>query len=690
MWGRYSFVFFLSLSLLTLSACSGKKKSGPPPVPTYAIGVTVSGLSGTGLVLQNNAGNNLSVSANGGVNFSTGLVSGANYNVTILSQPSTPTQTCTVSNGSGTVASANITSVTVSCVTNSYSVGGTVSGLSGSGLVLQNNGAGNLAISANGSYTIAASALSGTAYNVSVLTQPSTPTQTCTVSNATGTLGGANVTNINVTCVTNTYTISGSVSGLSGTGMTLQNNGGNNLVINTNGNFTFSTSVASGASYVVTVNVQPSAPAQTCSVTNGTGTVTNANVSNVTLTCSPWTKQLGSSVIDAGRAVTADASGNVIVAGYTFGNFDGNVSNGGYNAVIVKYAANANKSWSLQFGSSTEDQLNGVAVDASGNIYVAGYTNGTLAVEGNAGSYDMFVAKYNAAGTRQWIHQLGTSVSEKANAIAVDTSGNVYVAGWTLGGLDGNTNAGFRDVFLTKYNTSGIKQWTQQLGSTGNEEANGVTIDASGNIIVTGYTDGILNVAPNAGQSDLFVAKYNSSGVNQWTRQLGSSGVDVGRGVVTDSTGDVYVAGYTGGSLDGNTSAGATDAFITKYLADGTKQWTKQFGSSGLNNDDDIFAITIDTSNNIYVTGYTQGGLSGNNAKPGTADVFVAKYNIGGTQQWISQFGTTGADTGLGIVADGSGNIFVVGSTDGNLDGNINAGLDDIFLVKYNASGVKQ
>ena len=437
---------------------------------------------------------------------------------------------------------------------------------------------------------------------------------------------------------------------------------------------------------------QPSTPAQTCTVTNGSGTVTNANITNVTVTCSPWTKQLGSTVIDAGRAITADASGNIILAGYTLGNFDGNVSSGGYDAAMAKYAANANKSWSLQFGGSgnSEDQLNGVAVDTSGNIYVAGYTNGSLAVEGNAGVYDMFVAKYNAVGVRQWIHQLGTAVSEKANAIAVDASGNAYVTGWTLGALDSQSNAGAKDVFLTKYDTSGAKQWTKLLGTTSDEEANGVAVDVNGNVIITGYTNGLLDGASNAGQNDVFVAKYDSSGTNLWTHQLGSSGVDVGRGVATDSSGDVYVAGYTGGSLPGNTSAGATDAFVTKYLADGTPSWTKQFGSSVSTDDDAAFAITVDSSNGIYLTGYTQGGLSGANAKPGTADVFVAKYNIGGTQQWISQFGTTGADTGLGIAADGSGNIFVVGSTDGNLDGNINAGQDDIFLVKYNVSGMKQ
>jgi hypothetical protein len=660
--------------------------------PAYAIGGNVSGLAGSGLVLRNNGGDDKAISANGSFTFATPVVLGGTYNVTIATQPSSPTQTCSVTNGTGTVG-GNVGNVAITCVTNSYTIGGSVSGLAGSGLVLRNNGGNSLAVSANGSFTFSSAILSGAGYAVTVFAQPSSPTQTCSVTYGSGTVGGANVTNVSIACVTNTYTIGGSVSGLSGSGMYLQNNG-SNLAIGTNGSFVFAIPVASGATYTVTTNIQPSTPAQTCAVTNGTGTVGAANVTNVTVTCSPWTKQLGSTDADVGHAVAADVSGNIILAGYTKGNYDGNLSSNGDDALVTRYAANANKSWSVQFGSNIEDQANGVATDSSGNIYVVGYTNGVLDGGSGFGVYDIFVTKYNAAGVRQWIRQLGTTQSEKANAVAVDGSGNVYVAGNTAGGLDGHTNAGSSDAFLksdaylTKYDTNGTKQWTRQLGAIDEDVANGVAVDTSGNILVAGYTEGNLDGNTSAGSKDMFVAKYDSSGTKLWTRQLGSAVIDVGRGVATDSSGNVYVAGYTDGNMDGNVLAGVTDGFITKYDSSGAKQWTTQFGGPA---DDAAFAIAVDSGANIYVTGYTKGALTASpNPVPGVNDVFVAKYNAGGARLWISQFGTADAETAFGVATDGSGNIFIAGSTAAGLDGHINAGLDDVFLVKYNASGVKQ
>jgi len=167
--------------------------------PTYSVGGTVSGLSGT-VVLQDNGGDNLSVSANGSFTFATKLASGAAYAATVRTQPSG--QTCTVGSGSGTVGSANVTNVAVTCTTNApvtYSVGGTVSGLSGT-VVLQDNGGDNLSVAANGSFTFATKLASGAAYAATVLTQPSG--QTCTVGSGSGTVGSANVTNVAVTCTT--------------------------------------------------------------------------------------------------------------------------------------------------------------------------------------------------------------------------------------------------------------------------------------------------------------------------------------------------------------------------------------------------------------------------------------------------------------------------------------------------------
>ena len=239
---------------------------------TFTVGGTISGLSGT-VVLENNGGNDLSTSANGAFAFSTPLAQGAAYNVTVQTNPSG--QTCTVANPSGTVAAANVTNVSVTCVTQTppptFTVGGTISGLSGT-VVLENNGGNDLSTSANGAFAFSTPLAQGAAYNVTVQTNPSG--QTCTVANPSGTVAAANVTNVSVTCVTQTppptFTVGGTISGLSGT-VVLENNGGNDLSTSANGAFAFSTPLAQGAAYNVTVKTNPSG--QTCTVANPSGTV---------------------------------------------------------------------------------------------------------------------------------------------------------------------------------------------------------------------------------------------------------------------------------------------------------------------------------------------------------------------------------------------------------------------------------
>ena len=173
--------------------------------------------------------------------------------------------------------------------TTKYTIGGTVSGLTGTGLVLQNNLSDNLIVSTNGAGTFAISLTNGAAYSVSVFSQPSG--QTCTVANGSGTVSGANITTVAVTCSNgSSYTIGGTVSGLTGTGLVIQNNGGDNLKVTTNGAGYFPTWLATGSSYYVTVLTQPSG--QSCSVSNGIGTVGTSNVTNVNVTCSSATSTL--------------------------------------------------------------------------------------------------------------------------------------------------------------------------------------------------------------------------------------------------------------------------------------------------------------------------------------------------------------------------------------------------------------
>jgi len=273
---------------------------------TYTVGGSVSGLSGTGLVLSLNAGaHTLPVAADGAFTFPTAIASGGSYAVTVQAQPSGPTQSCTVASGSGTVGGANVTNVTVTCATNTYSVGGSVSGLAGTGLVLSlNAGAQTLPVAANGTFTFPTALASASSYAVTVQTQPSAPTQTCAVTNGSGNVVGSNVTNVTVSCTTNTYTVGGSASGLTGSGLVLSlNAGAQTLPVAANGAFTFPTALASGSNYAVTVQTQPSGPAQTCAVTNGSGTVGAANVTNVSIVCA--TAQRAISVITLGPSFTA-------------------------------------------------------------------------------------------------------------------------------------------------------------------------------------------------------------------------------------------------------------------------------------------------------------------------------------------------------------------------------------------------
>jgi 6-phosphogluconolactonase len=164
-------------------------------------------------------------------------------------------------------------------------VGGTVSGLAGSGLVLADNGTDHVAVSGNGTFVFASKISNGDTYSVSVQAQPTNPSQACTVGNGTGHASNDNVTNVVVACTTNTYTVGGTVSGLTGTGLVLANNDGNSLPINRDGTFVFAAPIASGSTYKVTIPAEPSGAPENCTVGNARGTVTNANVTSVTVNC---------------------------------------------------------------------------------------------------------------------------------------------------------------------------------------------------------------------------------------------------------------------------------------------------------------------------------------------------------------------------------------------------------------------
>jgi len=400
-----------------------------------------------------------------------------------------------------------------------------------------------------------------------------------------------------------------------------------------------------------------------------------------------WTgvKQLG--VIGAetvGYSVATDTNGNVYVAGTTDGDLDGNTLTGIRDFFVTKYDRNGEKLYTRQLGvTGTNTHGRSVTTDANGNVYVAGFTYGDLDGNTLSGHNDTFLIKFNSNGEKQYTKLVGVGGSStNGYSVATDSAGNVYVAGYTDGGLDGNTLYGISDFFLTKYDSNGVKQYTRQLGVAGSFTIGcSVTIDANGNVYVAGNTDGDLDGNTLSGVIDFFVTKYDSSGVKQYTRQLGVTGsISASNSVATDANGNVYVAGDTDGDLDGNTLSGFNDFFVTKYDSSGVKQYTRQLGTVGPGTYGT--SVATDVAGNVYVEGYTYGNLDGNTLT-GISDFFVTKYDSSGVKQYTQQLGATGANTiGYSVATDGSSNVYVAGYTDGDLDGNTLSGVYDFFVAK--------
>ena len=355
---------------------------------TYTISGNVSGLTGSGLVLQNNLGNNRAISANGAFTFSAAIASGSNYSVTVSTQPSG--QTCSVTNGGGTVTSAPITNVLVSCANNpAFTVGGSVSGLGGSGLVLQNNGGDNRAISVDGGFTFTTAIASGSSYNVTLLTQPTG--QTCTVSNGSGAMSGANVTTVAISCVNNpTYTIGGTVTGLSSSVLVLQNNLGDDRTISVNGAFSFATSLANAASYSVTILTQPAG--QTCTLSNPSGTVASANVTNVQVNCvNNATFSVGGAITNlaaSGLVLQNNGADNLAVSTSIFA-FSTQIATGGpYSVTILTQPAGQTCTVTSGSGTIASADVTNMQLNCVTNTYtisgtVSGLTGSGLILQNN-------------------------------------------------------------------------------------------------------------------------------------------------------------------------------------------------------------------------------------------------------------------------------------------------------------------
>jgi hypothetical protein len=382
-----------------------------------------------------------------------------------------------------------------------------------------------------------------------------------------------------------------------------------------------------------------------------------------------WIETLSTPSSEEAFGIAVDSTPNVYITGYTRGNLDENKNLGGQDIFIAKYDKNGNKLWTTLFGTEADDSAwGGVALDPDANIYIAGETQGGLGGNVNAGGLDAFIAKYDTDGNRQWTTLLGTPVLDSAYSIAVDSNGNSFISGGTQGDL-GNNNQGGVDVFVAKYDTNGNRQWIRQFGSSSDDWGRAIAVDINGNCYIAGATEGNL-FSSNQGGSDIFIAKYDTNGNQQWTDQFGTPFSDVNwDGLAVDSEGNCYLTGSSTGDLDGNINAGGVDIYLSKYDPTGNRLWTKLFGTSL---DDSGLDITMDQENNLYITGSTAGDLDGK-TNAGGLDTYATKFDKDGNRKWTELFGGQGDEIGRGIAVDWVGNNYVTGNRDLNES-------DEIFI----------
>jgi len=349
---------------------------------TFSIGGNISGLAGTGLVLQDLIQGSTKDSKTippGATSFQFDMLvpNNGTYAVSVLTPPSNPAQTCTVTNGSGT-ATANVTNVQVSCSGGTVSIGVMVTDLLGTGLALQDVINGNnanpdkLSIPTDGSFTFPTAVPTGETYNVTVQTQPTNPTQTCVVTGGQGT-ATVTVSNITVYCGP-IFTVGVNVTGLVGSGLVLLDNGKDNLSITKDGQFTFATPLANGENYAVTVLSQPTNPSQTCTVANGSGVI-NGNVTDVQVACSQVKYSISGQVVGeitgSGDIVELMNNGGdpIFVTGDTSFTFPTQVTSGTiYRVTIFEYPTSQPQGCSMfnYYGVATAD-VTDVIVDCQHN-----------------------------------------------------------------------------------------------------------------------------------------------------------------------------------------------------------------------------------------------------------------------------------------------------------------------------------
>ena len=350
---------------------------------------------------------------------------------------------------------------------------------------------------------------------------------------------------------------------------------------------------------------------------------------------------------DEAYSIGLDAVGNVYVAGTSFG------GGTGLDIMIIKYSNSGSIIWEVRYtnAEARDDELTKMIVDPAGNIYISGISNYS------ATQKDFVTIKYNSSGQLQWVKAYNNSGNNNdycAN-MTVDASGNVYVTGYSY--VPGNSS----DFVTIKYNSAGVQQYAFTLNAGGDDIGTEIAVDAAGNAFITGYTD-----AYGTG-IDYFTYSVNPSGNYRWLQRYNgpANAEDRPQSILTDAAGNIIVTGYS------NQGATGFDVLTIKYNSAGAQQWVRALNVGG---DDRANDMTIDAAGNIYPAGKTNAYGTGN-------DLLSCSYNTNGDFRWLSAYNnapTNGHDFATKILVDALGNIYVTGASDG--------GANDYVTIKYSST----
>jgi hypothetical protein len=355
---------------------------------------------------------------------------------------------------------------------------------------------------------------------------------------------------------------------------------------------------------------------------------------------------------DSASAVAVDSVGNVYTVGTTAGDLGG-LSNQAVNDVYLnKYDVSGELVWSRMLGATENAAGFAVAVDANDEVVIAGSVQGVLTETAYGGNYDSFVTKFDATGAEQWTRQAAPYANDSALALTTDASGNVFIAGQTASEINtGVTYAGGTDGYVTKLDSSGTHVWDKQFGGTGNDRATAIAVDGSGNIYVAGEKDGnaILRRYVDSDASQIPDWEVDLGALN-------SDGAVTG--IAVGSSGNVYISGQTSNAaLSGsivNAHSGGTDGFVSQIIDSGASAavgFTTYVGSSST---DSVGGIAVKASagaDEIYLTGATQGAVDGG-AAASVQDAFVMKLDNTGTEVWAHQDHGAVSQSGNAIAYD--------------------------------------